>query len=83
LELWPRQEAYVSSTATVFKVPNGISDVALRDLMLREHDVLVSLGRKDTAGKVLRIGHMGASAQPEFAVKAVEALAAALKKLKI
>lgn len=83
LELWPRQEAYVSPTATVFKVLDGISDVALRDLMLRDHDVLVSLGRKDTAGKVLRIGHMGASAQPEFAAKAVEALAAALKKLKI
>ena len=83
LELWPRQEANAAPTATVFKVPDGISDVALRDLMLRDHDVLVSLGRKDTAGKVLRIGHMGASAQPEFAAKAVEALAGALKKFGI
>lgn len=83
LELWPRQEATAAPTATVFKVPAGISDVALRDLMLRDYDVLISLGRKDTAGKVLRIGHMGASAQPEFAAKAVEALAGTLKKLKI
>lgn len=82
LELWPRDEATAAPTATVFKVPQGISDTALRDLMLADFGVLISLGRKDTAGKVLRIGHMGASAQPEFAHKAVQALAASLQKLR-
>lgn len=82
LELWPRQEAYAAPTATVFKVPAGVSDTTLRDLMVNDFGVLISLGRKDTAGKVLRIGHMGASAQPEFAEKAIEALAASLRKLR-
>ncbi len=81
LELWPRHEDYAAPTATVFKVPEGIKDTQLRDLMVQDYDVLVSLGRKDTAGKVLRIGHMGASAQPDFATRAVEALAGSLKKL--
>lgn len=80
LELWPRHESYAAPTATVFKVPQGIQDTELRDLMLRDNGVLVSLGRKDTAGKVLRIGHMGASAQPDYAVAAMKALAGALNK---
>lgn len=81
LELWPRNEDYAAPTATVFRVPEGMLDTALRDLMLNDYGVLISLGRKDTAGKVLRIGHMGASAQPEYAIKAIEALAGSLSKL--
>lgn len=83
LELWPRHENYAAPTATAIKLPQGVSDTALRDLMLAEYDVLVSLGRKETAGKVLRIGHMGASARPELAQKALEALAGSLSKFKI
>lgn len=78
LQLWPREEVFAAPTATVFKVPDGIKDRQLRDLMLENHGVLLSLGRRDTAGKVLRIGHMGASAEPDYAQKAIEALADAL-----
>ncbi len=35
--------------------------------LLHDHGILVSLGRGETAGKILRIGHMGASAEPAFA----------------
>ncbi|MDQ0471747.1 pyridoxamine--pyruvate transaminase [Labrys wisconsinensis] len=81
LELWPRSEAIAAPTATVFKLPAGISDEALRDRMRDRFGVLVSLGRRETAGKVLRLGHMGPAAQPVFAVTAIAALGAALRSL--
>jgi pyridoxamine---pyruvate transaminase len=78
LPLWPKQEAFCSPTATVFKVPQGVSDVALRDRLLHDHGILVSLGRGETTGKVLRVGHMGASAEPDFARQFIAALTAIL-----
>jgi pyridoxamine---pyruvate transaminase len=80
IALWPKREAWCAPTATVFKVPNGFADVELRDRLLNEHGILLSLGRADTAGKVLRIAHMGASAQPEFAHKTIAALSSILPR---
>lgn len=81
LSLWARREEIAAPTATVFSLPEGVTDIALRDLLRDRFGVLLSLGRKDTAGKVLRIGHMGFSAQPAFAVAAVTALGSALRLL--
>ncbi|MEK1889853.1 MAG: alanine--glyoxylate aminotransferase family protein [Phyllobacterium sp.] len=74
LSLWPKRESWSSSTTTAFRVPEEWSDIALRDRLLNDHGILLSLGRGDTAGKVLRVGHMGASAEPEFARIVVSAL---------
>lgn len=74
LSLWPKRQAWCSPTTTAFKVPDGFSDVDLRNRLLDEHGILISLGRAETAGKVLRIGHMGASAEPAFAHKTIAAL---------
>jgi pyridoxamine--pyruvate transaminase len=43
--------------------------------------VVFSSGRGDTAGKLIRIGHMGPVAQPIFATVAVTALGGALRRL--
>ncbi|MGH6944115.1 MAG: alanine--glyoxylate aminotransferase family protein, partial [Geminicoccaceae bacterium] len=43
--------------------------------------VVLSSGRGATLGKLIRIGHMGPVAEPVYAVVAVAALAAALRKL--
>nr|WP_255606989.1 alanine--glyoxylate aminotransferase family protein [Phyllobacterium sp. 2063] len=80
LSLWPKQEAWCAPTATAFKVPDDLSDVALRDRLLLDHGILVSLGRGETAGKILRIGHMGASAEPAFASTMISALKDVLSK---
>ncbi len=80
LSLWPKQETWCAPTTTAFKVPDGISDVALRDRLLHGHGILVSLGRGETAGKILRIGHMGVSAEPAFAHTAISALSNILSK---
>ncbi|ABC22810.1 aminotransferase, class V [Rhodospirillum rubrum F11] len=77
LALWPTSEALCSPTTTAIRIPDGLSDKALRDHARDRSGVLLSLGRGATAGKVLRIGHMGPAAQPDHALRAVAALAAA------
>jgi len=43
--------------------------------------VVFSSGRSETLGKLTRIGHMGPTAQPIYAVAALTALGGALKAL--
>jgi len=81
LALWPKSEAIAAPTATVFRVPEGIVDTALRERVLNTFGVLLSLGRGATAGRVLRIAHMGVTAQPLLAIAAVTAIGAALRSL--
>jgi pyridoxamine--pyruvate transaminase len=81
LRLWPRREEIAAPTATVIRVPEGLSDQAIRDVARDRYGVLVSLGRRETAGKVLRIGHMGPAAQPIFAIAAVAAIGGAVGAL--
>lgn len=73
-ELWPRRPEWCSPTATVFRVPEGCDATELRNRLVREHEILISLGRGATAGKVLRVGHMGPAARPENATKFLAAL---------
>ncbi|MGN7771306.1 pyridoxamine--pyruvate transaminase [Phyllobacterium sp. 22552] len=80
IALWPKREAWCAPTATAFSLPEGFTDVELRDRLLNEYGILLSLGRGDTSGKVLRIAHMGASAQPDFARKTIEALSSILSQ---
>lgn len=83
LRLWPVDEAIAAPSATVFHLPAGLTDKVLRDTLLDRYGVLLSLGRGFTAGKVLRIGHMGPTAEPMLAVTAIAALGAALNQLGI
>ncbi|MBA8901434.1 alanine--glyoxylate aminotransferase family protein [Phyllobacterium sp. P30BS-XVII] len=80
LKLWPKKLEYAAPTATAFRPPEGFSDVALRDRLRDEHGILLSLGRADTAGKLLRVGHMGASARPDFARATISALSQILSR---
>ena len=79
--LWPAEEAIASPTTTAVRLPDGLNDAdiigAARDL----YGVMLSVGRGDTLGKLLRIGHMGPTAEPIYAVVAVTALGGALRKL--
>lgn len=81
LDLWPRREEIAAPTTTVIRLPGGVADVELRDILRDRYGVLVSLGRGVTAGKVLRIGHMGPAAQPLNAVTVTAALGGAFRRL--
>ncbi|QND54157.1 alanine--glyoxylate aminotransferase family protein [Phyllobacterium sp. 628] len=80
LKLWPKKPEYCAPTATAFKIPEGFSDTQLRDRLRNEHGILLSLGRADTAGKLLRVGHMGVSANPDFARATITALSQILSR---
>ena len=81
LELWPADPRSASPTATAVKIPEGIEDAALRAAVLARYDVMFSSGRGETLGKLVRIGHMGPTARPMYAVIAVSALGGAIRAL--
>lgn len=81
LEIWPAREQIASPTTTAVKIPEGIDDAALRNAVRTRYGVAFSSGRGETLGKLLRIGHMGPTARPLYAVIALAALGGALKSL--
>ncbi|MBX6321128.1 MAG: alanine--glyoxylate aminotransferase family protein [Rhodospirillaceae bacterium] len=81
LELWPAREAIAAPTTTAVRVPAGLADTAILAALRASFGVVFSLGRKETLGKLLRIGHMGAVAEPAYAIVAISALGGALRAL--
>ncbi len=81
LHLWPADERTASPTTTAVRIPAGIEDAALRAAVRAHYGVVFSAGRGETLGKLLRIGHMGPTAQPIYALVAVTALGGALQSL--
>jgi pyridoxamine--pyruvate transaminase len=81
LELWPAREAIAAPTATALRLPDGIDDGRLLAAARRLYGVVLSAGRGATAGKLIRIGHMGPTAHPMHAVIAITAIGGALRSL--
>jgi pyridoxamine---pyruvate transaminase len=81
LLLWPAREAIASPTTTAVRVPHGVDDAALRAAVRARYGVAISSGRGETLGQLVRIGHMGPTARPLYAVIAVAALGGALASL--
>ena len=80
-ELWPAREEIASPTTTALQLPPGMNDREIVAAARALYGVVLSLGRGDTMGKVLRVGHMGPTAEPIYAVVAVTALGGALRQL--
>jgi pyridoxamine---pyruvate transaminase len=81
MALWAADERFASPTTTAVQVPAGIGDAALREAAQARYGVMFSSGRGATLGKLVRVGHMGPTARPIYAVIAVAALGAALRTL--
>jgi pyridoxamine---pyruvate transaminase len=81
LRLWPADERTASPTATAIRVPGTIEDAALRAAARARYGVVFSAGRGETLGKLVRIGHMGPTARPLYAIVAVTALGGAVRAL--
>lgn len=79
LELWPASEEIASPTTTAVTVPAGADADALLDAARRIYGVGFSAGRDETKGRLLRIGHMGPTARPLYAVLALTALGGAVR----
>ncbi|MBN2324147.1 MAG: alanine--glyoxylate aminotransferase family protein [Spirochaetes bacterium] len=81
LKLWPESRSFASDTVTAVRVPEGIDDEKLREIMAREYGVLIAGEVPGLKGEIFRIGHMGYSARMENALVAVAALEKALLRL--
>ena len=81
LELWAARPAIASPTCTAVKLPAGVEETALRTLMKRRYGVVISSGRAETFNRLVRIGHMGPTAYPLYAVLALTALGGAMAEL--
>jgi len=81
LSLWAKTEAIASPTTTAVRIPEGAKDTDIVRAAREQFGVVLSTGRGETMGKLLRIGHMGPVAEPIYAVVAVTALGGALRRL--
>ena len=81
LSLWPISEDIASPCCTAFVPPQGVDEAALRARMYEGYGVLISGGVGDTAGKLVRIGHMGVAADPMYVAVGLSALERALHDL--
>ncbi len=80
-ELWAASEAIAAPTTTAVRIPAGVSDADIIRTARQDYGVMFSVGRGDTLGKLLRIGHMGPTAEPIYAAVAITALGGALRTL--
>ncbi len=81
LELWAKTESIASPTCTAVRVPAGVNDEEIIAAARAQFGVVLSSGRNDTKGKLIRIGHMGPVAEPIYATVALTALGGALRQL--
>jgi len=81
LQLWAASEAIAAPTCTAVKVPAGVNDKEWLATARAFYGVVFSTGRNETAGKLIRIGHMGPVAEPIYATVALTALGGALRQL--
>ena len=73
LTLFPAADAILSPTVTALYVPKGVSWKKL-DAALREEGLVVGGNYGCLAGKVFRIGHMGAQADMQLVMEAMDVL---------
>ncbi|MCZ4351958.1 alanine--glyoxylate aminotransferase family protein [Roseovarius aestuarii] len=81
VDLWAATEEIASPTTTAVRMPDGIDAGPVLAEARARYGVTLSAGRNETLGKLIRIGHMGPTAQPAYALVAVAALGGALKAL--
>jgi alanine-glyoxylate transaminase/serine-glyoxylate transaminase/serine-pyruvate transaminase len=59
LEIWAANPQEYSSSTTAVLLPEGVSEVAFRALVLQRFNMSLGAGLGKVAGKVFRIGHLG------------------------
>ena len=79
LTLYPTPEAIQSPTVTAINVPENIPWLEL-DKDFRKHGLVVGGNYGQLAGKVFRLGHMGAQADMKLAKKALDIIEEVMRK---
>lgn len=81
LELWPRSDKIAASCVTAVRLPDGVDEAQLRQLIRDRSGVIISGAQGELVGKVVRIGHMGLASRSLYPLVGVTALAQGLKEL--
>jgi pyridoxamine--pyruvate transaminase len=79
LKLWPRSEDIMSTCTTAVALPAGIGEDQVRAHVRERYGVMLSGGHG--AGNLIRIGHMGVTANTMYPVVGVAALGRGLADL--
>lgn len=79
LELWARNDDIAAECVTSVRLPDGIDNLAVRDLVRERYGVMLSHGQG--AGNLIRISHMGPTAGGLHQVVGLAALGRALADL--
>jgi pyridoxamine--pyruvate transaminase len=79
LSLWAAEEAIAAPSLTAVRLPEGVDGAAVLAEARRRHGVAMLGGKGTTAGRLLRIAHMGPTARPALALVAVAALGHAMR----
>lgn len=80
LELFP-DPGLESPTLSAFLPPKGIPEGDIRKAMKTDYGISLAGGLEEFYGKMVRFGHMGNTASPEYVVPTISALELTLKKL--
>ena len=71
-------KSIASDTLTAFNVPQGVNDSEVRQIMADKYGIMISGGLQKVSGKIMRIGHMGETARPQYVRPTILALESAL-----
>ena len=74
------EEAYRLPQLNAVKVPDGVDEAAVRSFLLNEYNLEIGAGLGPLAGKIWRIGLMGASSSERHIELCLDGLKAALAK---
>ena len=67
-------------TLNAVRVPDGVDEAAVRKQLLEEYSIEIGAGLGPLAGKIWRVGLMGASSTPRLVILLLGALQTALAK---
>ncbi|MBI1885621.1 MAG: alanine--glyoxylate aminotransferase family protein [Chloroflexi bacterium] len=59
-------ERFASDTVTAVRLPEGVEDKVLRNLLEDDHGVVLAGGQGKLAGRIFRIGHLGLVSEEEI-----------------
>jgi pyridoxamine---pyruvate transaminase len=83
LGLWADKDEHACSVATAVTVPEGINDEDLRARMVDQFGIMISGSLFNTPiyGKLVRIGHMGGTCSPTYAIATLAAMGQCLRQM--
>ena len=79
LQVWAARDEIAAACVTSIAVPDGLTDVGVRDHIRARYGVQFSAGQG--AGNIIRIGHMGDTARPMYPIVGLAALGRGLLDL--